>query len=163
MNQTTDSVIRAEYQRLCNVLGLTPVPLDIYIYVSNPDTDAETATAFGTSLRNATPCYSGTKRIIILPMCDGDEHPERLPPFPPFTWLKHDDAWPVWRIELWHEVVHQVSNDLLSSWNPKEPGRARADQTVSDMGHGVGWFQGVCRVASVFAIDPDLLDRLLDR
>jgi hypothetical protein len=159
LSTVSESVIRAEYQRLCNAMGLVPVPLDIY--VSDDQAPPESKTPLGSFLRNATPGYSGTKRIMVLPLCTGDDQPEELPSFPPPLWSKH--GWPAWRFELWHEVVHQVSNDLMGSWDPKEPGRIRRDRSTSDQGHGIGWFRGICRLAAVFGADPEEIDLLLDR
>lgn len=158
---TAETVIRAEYARLCNCLGLLPIPLDVY--VSDPDAGQDVKTPLGSPLVNAEPCYSGTKRLMVLPLCDGNDWPAQMPAFPPTDWSKHASDWPIWRIELWHEVVHQVSNDVLRAWDPKEPGRKRPDGSTSQQGHGVGWFKGVCYVAARIGAQPEELDALLDR
>jgi len=155
------TVIRGEYERLREKLGLQAVPLDIY--QADENAAAEEATPLGSPLRNATPCYSGCKRIMILPLCDGDDWPSHDLDFPPAEWSKYGVEWPMWRIELWHEFVHQVSDDVHRGWSPKEPGRRRPDGSMSDKGHGAGWFDGVRSVAAAFGVDPENLDRLLDR
>lgn len=153
-------VVRAEYQRLCNYLGLVPVPLDVY--VCNAEDSSGSTTSLGTLIANCDPLYSGTKRLMVLPFTDAsDQWPVALPAFPPPSWLKHE--WPVWRIELWHEVVHQVSNDLLAGWNPTETPRQRPNGTRSQTGHGLGWFKGVQHFASKLGVDAEGLDALLDQ
>lgn len=155
-----ERVVRAEYQRLCNYLGLVPVPLDVY--VCNAEDSSGSTTSLGIHIANCDPLYSGTKRLMALPFTDAsDQWPVALPAFPPHSWLKHE--WPVWRIELWHEVVHQVSNDLLAGWNPTEAPRQRPNGTRSQTGHGLGWFKGVQHFAAKLGVDSEALDALLDQ
>ena len=105
-----ERIIRAEHERLCNVAGLVPVPLDVY--VCDAEAPPTEKTALGLPIANSDPCYSGSVRLMALPLCEGNEWPTTISGFPPRGLDKHSDEWPVWRIEIWHEVVHQVTNDI---------------------------------------------------
>ena len=77
------------------------------IYLINPK--SKNKTQLDTPYANATPLYTPEK--IILPLNDGDIDFQTpiAPQFPPANWNKlHNIEWPIWRIELWHEVCHQV-------------------------------------------------------
>lgn len=63
--------------------------------------------------------------------------------------------WP-WRIEVWHEVVHQVS-DMLGVYDSQKP----PTHPLRGPGHGAGWDQAVAHVASHFGISTDILEELL--
>jgi hypothetical protein len=157
-----EQIVRAEYQRLCNCLGLIPVPLDVY--VCDDSTQPSTTTPLGFHVANCDPLYSGTKRLMAVPLTDAeDSWPVTLPSFPPLALLKQSDEWPAWRIELWHEVVHQVSNDVLAAWDPREAPRLRPNTTPSQSGHGQGWFSGVEHVAKKLGVDAEALDAVLDQ
>ena len=156
-----ERIIRAEYERLCNVAGLVPVPLDVY--VCDAEAPPTEKTALGFPIANSDPCYSGSVRLMALPLCEGNEWPTTIPGFPPRGLDKHSDEWPVWRIEIWHEVVHQVTNDICCKWNPKETGRRRPNETMSTSGHGPDWFAGVTHLAGKLGVDPEALDALLDQ
>jgi hypothetical protein len=157
----SEQIIRAEYQRLCNYLGLTPTPLEVY--VCDVNASASDTTPLGISVSNCAALYSGTKRLMALPLAEADDWPTILPDFPPPDLNKHSENWPTWRIELWHEVVHQVSNDLLTAWDPNESPRCRPNQTRSQPGHGLGWFDGVKLVARKLGVEAEELDALLDQ
>jgi hypothetical protein len=153
-----EAVIRAEYQRLCEAFGLSPVALDVYVC----DDSSREKTALGLPVSNCDPLYSGTRGLMALPLSSTeDQWPTTLPPLPPTTLAKHE--WPVWRIELWHEVIHQVSNDIQKAWDPKEPPRTRTNGSRSTTGHGAGWFFGIQHAAVLLSVDADALDELLDQ
>ena len=40
--------------------------------------------------------------------------------FPPVSWDKMNPGWPRWRLDLWHEVLHQVEHDIFDSWEGGE-------------------------------------------
>lgn len=152
--------IRREYEKLCVLVGMDAVPLDLYTY--SPETPGRT-TEHGTSFANGDPAYSGTLRLIVLPV---DRDPERQlddTGFPPTDFHKNGNCWPSWRIELWHEVVHQVSDTVFGKWNPKEPGRVRPDGTLSERGHGEGWYVGLEYLATKVEVEPEVLESLLNR
>jgi hypothetical protein len=150
-------LVQGDYVRLIGVLGMEPVPLDIYEPVIGKTNDI---TSYGTNRQNATPGYDGRKKLIVLPYC-GDDLPtfEREVPFPPAKLQQH--LWPIWRIDLWHEGIHQLS-DVLDRWDPHEPPRRKANGRLSEVGHGVGWFEAMKAAASKFSWDADELDSLLD-
>lgn len=157
--EVASRIIQAEYQRLCNFFGLIPVPLDVYICDTENTQDF---TALGFPIAQGAAAYSGTRRLMAVPLAPGDPLPSTIPDFPPRVWNTRSDEWPTWRLDVWHEVVHQVSNDILKAWDLKEPGRSR-ERGRSDPGHGVGWFQGIQHVAAHFSVDADALDLLLDQ
>lgn len=153
-------VIRTEYQRLRVLFGLTPVMLDVYVC----DTTSSETTSLGSPVANCDPLYSGTRSQIVQPLTSAeDQWPSVLPLFPPTTFTKLSDVWPAWRIELWHEVVHQVSHDICGAWDPKEPPRTRANGSRSASGHGAGWFRGIQHAALKLSVGADDLDALLDQ
>ena len=74
-----------DYKRLCNILRLAPLPLDIY----QPVAVSTETTELGTSLTNFTPGYDGRKEIIVLPVMPGTRTADlknRGLPFPPASW-----------------------------------------------------------------------------
>jgi hypothetical protein len=159
--QNAQMLIKEEYSRLCKSLGLSEVPLDIYIH--DDKSELTVKTPLGISFRNATPAYLDKKCIIAFPLLENFDCPATLSEYPPSSWIKQGDQWPAWRIDLWHEVAHQASHELYDACNPKEPGRIRSDGTRSEMGHGTGWFKGVSHVANHFGVMPEDLENLLNR
>lgn len=155
-----ESAIRAEYRRLCEAFGLSPVPLEIYVC----DDESTETTPHGFPVANCDPLYSGTQKLMAVPLTSAeDQWPTVAPSFPPTEFAKHSADWPVWRIELWHEVIHQVSNDITNTWDPKEPPRTRPNGTRSSTGHGAGWFAGIQHAAATFSVAAAHLDELLDQ
>ena len=77
----------------------------------------------------------GLPREILFPMTENDlsviaEDAKATDRFP-IEWCR--EAWDFWRLALWHEVVHQVQDEVLQAWNPgdghsghSEPGWSRA-------------------------------------
>lgn len=37
--------------------------------------------------------------------------------FPPTGWDRMENCWPEWRLNLWHEVLHQVEVEILKVWD----------------------------------------------
>jgi hypothetical protein len=159
-----ERVIRAEYARLCDALSLVPVRLDIYLLPDDQKDAPEAKTSLGLPLQ-WDPCYSGIQRLICFPLCGNDNWPSQLPPFPPTKWkeVPYDDEWLKWRTDLWHEVIHQVSNDFFNANHPEESGRISRGGTTSLPGHGNDWFMGVCYVTNKFAVEPEDIHDLLCR
>jgi hypothetical protein len=156
-NIVREDIVRAEYRRLCALLGLPEVTLDVYEYLEGAPPSQ--MTPLGTPLCRFDPGYSSTRKLLALPQVV-DDLPDNLPEFPPTDWRKL--IWPPWRIELWHEVIHQLS-DHLGVLDIQEPGRVRFDETQSSKGHGEGWRIAIQRAAERFGLPPDELDSLLDR
>lgn len=158
--EAAENAIRTEYRRLCEAFDLFPVPLEIYVC-----NDASTATTpLGFPVANCDPLYSGTKKLMAVPLTSAeDQWPTVAPSFPPTEFAKYSADWPVWRIELWHEVIHQVSNDITKTWDPKEPPRTRLDGSRSSTGHGAGWFAGIQHAAETLLVAAADLDELLDQ
>jgi len=63
---------------------------------------------------------------IILRYGDEDLYiaPEGQPIFPPQQWNDSDpgqwDEWPQWRIDLWHETVHQVEHRVFGHYDTEK-------------------------------------------
>ena|SRR6185437_5871704 len=157
-----EATIMAEYDRLCGALGIGKVALDVYLANDAADPVGGRSAA-GVDLRHTDPCYSGHRRVLVIPLLLGDlEHVKTLQ-FPPIAWDKMSAEWPPWRIELWHEVIHQYSDLVLGMWDSKEPGRRREDRSLSTTGHGAGWKAAIDEVASKLGVRAEALDSLLDR
>lgn len=153
-----ETAIRTEYEWLCRTLGLSPVTLDVYEFAP-ASTDV---TIPGTPLAESNPGFSPGLARIWLPTTAADVLP-KVPPAAPKTWLKQAPEWAPWRIELWHEVLHQLSANL-GVYDAGEPGRQRTDGSWSTKGHGIGWWTSVQAAASKLGcVTPDELDSLLDR
>jgi hypothetical protein len=141
------ALIHGEYENLVAAIGMRRLPLDIYVVVEN---GTFRTTSHGTDMRNDTPAYG--RSIVVLPLLAGDLVVWRAdePKFPPHIWDRHTDEWPMWRTELWHEVVHQYQDEVLHKWD-------RTDHS----GHGVGWTEAVAEVARRFDVAPAVLVRVL--
>jgi hypothetical protein len=109
-------IVNDDYEKLVTVLGLTPVPLDVYSYSASSDAK----TRFGTSLTNCTPLYDLYK--IVLPLHPSTVRDEGIADMqcPPACWNMFSTAWPKWRIDLWHEVLHQVEDQIYDTWEGGE-------------------------------------------
>jgi hypothetical protein len=155
------ATIAQEYERLCRALNLVPLWLDVYLVDESPSTAELPLRDSGVDPRNTDARYSGSRRVLVMPIGSGDiENVTDLDP--PSTWAKLSPDWPAWRIDLWHEVVHQYSHVVLGRWDPKESGLRRLDDSFSTTGHGLGWRAAIEQVASHFGVDADTLDTLLD-
>lgn len=138
-------LIKSEYHNLCKALSLQQVDLDIYIV----QPDSTQSSQFGTPFKNATAAYK--PGLLVLPLCNGDFgviH-EQSPVFPPTTWRKNDPVeWPVWRIELWHEVCHQIVDQVFHAWSLKNQ-------------HGESWRKAIDFVAKYFDVEFKDIDGVL--
>lgn len=153
------AAIDTEYQYLCARLQLTPIPLDVFI--CNDEAPESEETALGSCIGDCRARYGRTPRLLALPLCEGDLEPTSVAP--PLRWLKYDDVeWPTWRLELWHEVIHQHSDQIANAWNPKEPAIKRPDGKLTSEGHGAGWWDAVVAVAGEFGVDPIQLSAIVD-
>jgi len=143
--ESTKELIQNEYYHLCKKLDLNPLPLDIYI-VNLKSTEN---TQLGTSYNNATPLY--TRKLLVLPVFRGDLEVlyDQTHTFPPMTWDKiHPVEWPIWRIELWHEICHQVEDQLIGEWK-------------SGNSHGKSWQKAIEKMEKSFNIGSKELENLL--
>jgi hypothetical protein len=109
-------IVSADYDKWVRALGLRPVPLDVYGYYKTSDAK----TQHGTSVTNSIPGYDGCK--IVLPLAPDVTRQDGIvePDFPPTSWDGKPPAWPTWRVDLLHEVVHQVEDQVLGLWSGKE-------------------------------------------
>jgi len=152
--------LTGEYTSLCAALGLSPVTFDLFEVDDDPTSTA--LSQHGNRLSDGNARYSASKKVLVLPVCEGDPKPPAPVPFPPTGVSKWSSEWPSWRIDLWHETVHQMA-DHLGVHDPSEKGRKRPDGSMSDKGHGAGFWQAMQAVAAVFGYPADELDALLDR
>jgi hypothetical protein len=142
------SMVQIEYNHLVRCLGLVALPLDVYQVVED---GTGGVTAHGTDKRNSTPGYSVSCLVLPQEPGDLDSWEAILPRFPPISWDPHRSDWPMWRTELWHEVVHQYQHQVLKNTDP------RGDND----GHGSGWRQALEDVARYFEISPEQMAALL--
>jgi [ribosomal protein S5]-alanine N-acetyltransferase len=130
------AVVNKEYLLLCDCLGLRAAEVDA-----------------GLTLRSNKACcghqreeagYVGAsgnhpKGLIVIPIDAADLHKEPMPSFvsPPVTAKrKNKTNWPDWRVSLYHEVCHQVQEDILGERNPGD----------GYGGHKVNWWAAVAWV-----------------
>jgi hypothetical protein len=150
-----------EYTFLCTHLGLTQVPLDVFY--ADPGAQPNSLTPLGSDIRSEDARYGRTAvvpKMLALPLATGDDNP--ISAHPPTSWHKLDSQWPTWRIELWHEVVHQHSDQVGNAWNPLEPPFVRPDGRGTRIGHGAAWWNALTAVAGVFSVDPVTFSALID-
>lgn len=134
---------RAEYGWLCKKLGLGPVSLFV-----TPTSDEEPE----------DPRYGGARRCIYIPFTTGDLEVHGASPTPdhgPPTWIAKSpegwDYWAKWRTDLWHEVTHQVQDQILGMWNPHD----------GDDGHAEGWDEALAEVSRRLGDRSAVLKELL--
>lgn len=117
--QQYEQLVRDEYAWLCAKLGLAPVPVRF-----EHDDDLGTA-----------PRYGGTPREIVIPVSSHDRsvisgaHVTQAGDPPEWDPHGRDGGyhyWAEWRTTIWHEVGHQVDDQVLKTWDPKDP-------------HGASW------------------------
>jgi len=138
-------VVEREYSRLCEVLKLDPIPLDVYLV----DEDSKQFSELGISLKSPLAFYD--KEKIILPRTDNELNALQNyePKFPPIVWDKaHPKEWPLWRVELWHEVCHQVENDIIRGWKGGVEG-------------GDAWKDAVIYIAKCFKVTKEQVTAIL--
>ncbi len=148
-------LLTEEYLKLCAHLGLSPFTLDIHPF----DCDySNWEPLIMNSFRNGDPNFSSKHKIIGLPVY-GDhnisDYPSSPFPFPPRNWDRNSffNEWPIWRMELWHETIHQVS-DHLKVYDPDERG-------PRGKGHGNGWATAVKHVANSFGINCEVFESVI--
>ena len=157
LTEKNKAAIQAEYERLRALLGLPALTLDIYEH--NPESTDQTES--GTPIASGDPAFSASQNIIRLPVCPGDTLPTEKPQFP-VAWSKRQSEWDPWRIELWHEVIHQLSAHR-GVYNSLEQGRTRADGSKSSIGRGDGWWTAIQAAANALkVVTAEDLDALLD-
>jgi hypothetical protein len=139
-----EAYIQEEYRNLCNILSLTQVSLDVYIAKEG----STEITEFGTCIGNYTPAYSPQK--LIMPLVDYFNMDQATTPtFPPEVWDRnHPYEWPIWRIELWHEVCHQVEDQIFNEWDAK-------------IEQGEAWEKSMKYIADCFSITINELSNAL--
>ena len=135
--------IATEYGRLCQILGLKPVVLDVFRIIDG----SSEATPAGSMTRGRADAAYG-KGFVVIPV---DGLPIEVKAFPPRDWRRFGDEWPSWRVDVWHEVVHQVQEQQLGALD-------RGDGTK---GHSRGWSEAVAAVASKFHVKPEVLTDVL--
>lgn len=140
-------LIKIDYFKLCSHVKLESIDLDVHLYDSNSDTKSD----YGLDVNVPWPAYS--PEVIALPVAAGDieVYANQGPPFPPGEWNKlNSQNWPVWRIELWHEVVHQIEDQVLGIWKPGSDN----DKT---------WRKAASKLAETFNVSANEIEKLLAR
>lgn len=121
------ALVASEYTWLCDKLGLNPVAL-----VFEPGEGVDR--------------YGGTPRSLVVTYSPGDlgaiYDAARTPDGGPPSWSDRDrlgyDFWAEWRTTLWHEVCHQVQDQITNGWNPAD----------GHNGHGPTWMPAITAFAS---------------
>ena len=135
--------IATEYGRLCQILGLKPVVLDVFRIIDG----SSEATPAGSMTRGRADAAYG-KGFVVIPV---DGLPIEVKAFPPRDWRLFGDEWPSWRVDVWHEVVHQVQDQRF--------GMLRRDDGRE--GHANGWPEALAVVAAAFDADASSLEHLV--
>ena len=109
-------IVTDDYEKLVATFGLSSVLLDVYSYSEL----ANARTPLGTAFTNCTPLYDLYK--IVLPLHPSTIREEGIAdmPFPPTCWDMFSPTWPKWRMDLWHEVLHQVEDQIYDTWEGGE-------------------------------------------
>jgi hypothetical protein len=110
-------IIEKDYRKLCRQVGLAErVPLDPYIIVPNSSDKSE----YGADLSYPYPGYD--QKAIHLPFhwVEALDFQPVEPSFPPTHWHLLHAEWPSWRVNLWHETIHQYDDQVLHTWNPTD-------------------------------------------
>ncbi len=107
------SIVNTDYDNLTGVFGIKRVPVDVYF----PSDSSKDRTSLGTPESNFTPLYNG--ELIALPIVLDTQSNGigTALQFPPAGWDTMRSEWPRWRLDLWHEVLHQVEKDILGTWD----------------------------------------------
>ncbi len=136
LNQGKSS-IEDDYSSVCSTLKLKPDLLDIYEY----KIDSDNMTQHDTALRDTFAAYYPSK--LTLPIADDGNASDNIPIFPPTDWRRLNSyQWPPWRIDLWHEIVHQVEDQILNE-------------------HGESWAEAISYVAEKFSVDQKTIEGLM--
>lgn len=139
--------ITEDYRRLCNKLMLERAPLDIYI------TEAESSevTSFGFPVNYPYAGYD--QKVIHLPLdeiaIEHTGHTLDLFPAIPKHWDMRSSEWPEWRVNLWHEAIHQYEDRVLGAW-------------TSGNEHGASWRRAVEDVAAKLCVSAEQLAKVVE-
>lgn len=140
-----EAAIRVDYEHLCGEFSLLPVTLDIYLV----EEKSNATSLHNTLLKNETPAYNGRLMVIPINPADLTVLYTLRSEYPPSTF--DAGVWQQWRIELWHEVAHQLQDQRLKLWN-KHDG---AD------GHKAGWMEALELLGSPFGVTGAVLRRFV--
>lgn len=141
--QKVTQLINDEYSNLCKALSVSPVPRGSIDCRVVPDSELYARPGFKPGCLRF-PFYQG----------DLDNTPDYQPVFPPSTWdPSNPNEWPLWRIELWHEVCHQVEFQVFEHFD-----FALNQREVHDWPE---WNSAVAHMAGVFGVTPRQLNGVL--
>lgn len=140
------TLVQQDYELLCHATGLTPVPLEICRIVEG----TEELDAHGERLLHPHAGYD--QHVIHLPFHDLELEmfSQTLPTFPPpqNQWDPlFGQTWPKWRIDLWHEAIHQYVDQVLHQWTP-------------DNRHDGPWFPATDQVAAHLNVPSRILKKV---
>lgn len=141
-----EELVQGDYQRLCQIAVLKPVPLDIYEIVES----SQELTPHG--MVKSYPYAGYDKKVIYLPFHDAELEMflETPPPFlpGPNQWdMRFNHVWPKWRTDLWHEVIHQYEDQVLHLWK-------------GDNSHGESWRLATDEVAARLDVPSDFIKKI---
>lgn len=141
-----EELVQADYEELCLRVGLPPAPLDIYEIIEN----CADLTKHG--MRKSYPYAGYDQKVIHLPFYDveidmfGDMRPPFLPPERQWD-MRFNHIWPKWRIDLWHEVIHQYEHQVLHQWRGGNV-------------HGESWHLATNEIAAKLDVPPDSIKKV---
>jgi hypothetical protein len=146
--QQLEPLVRQDYEQLCQAAGLTPVPLEIVQIVEG----TEQINTHRDRLHYPHAGYD--QHVIHLPFheVELDMFPDTPAPFTPPQ--NHWDplfgqTWPKWRIDLWHEAIHQYVDQALHQWTPGNR-------------HDGPWHPATEQVAARLNVTPATLRRITE-
>jgi hypothetical protein len=91
--------------------------------------------------------YSHSRNWLLNPICDGNLDD---------CDILDADAWPIWKIQLVHEMLHEYQAKVISS--PSSVGiclHARFRATFCGKGHDEKFFTAIAEKASYFGMTPE--------
>ena len=134
--QKLKPIIEEDYRQLCLRVGVVKgVPLDLYV-VSPKSTEKSD---HGIARSYPFPGYNQKAIHLALDEVELLDFHLTQPVFPPTKWHLFYDQWPSWRVNLWHETIHQYDDQTLHTWDPKNA-------------HGKSWANATRDFASRFKV-----------
>lgn len=146
-----------DYEYLVATLGLR-TSVDLIIYQVTFEDLKEEPLFLRSDLTSEFPFPGYTRGVIAIPI-EGhavDSESSLADVSPPLVgesdWNRErEEAWPQWRLELWHEVCHQYQDEVVGGWNKGD----------GSFGHTQGWEEAVDSVAAKVGCNCDVFFELM--
>ena len=139
------AAVQAEYSALCQCLGLSLAFLDVCV------TNAVGAPCCGHQREEAGyrgACETHVAGVLVIPI--DPPHLAALPTapgvvFPAACAKRSPTVWPDWRVSLYHEVCHQVQDQVYGL----------LDGADGYSGHNTNWWEAVAWVSDKLQFPPN--------